>query len=225
MQRLRFVLIVVLVTVLGTGFVVSLSIILSNQYSVTDAPTIILSVINVIALVALAFFTYSYMRSTAQMADEMRATREAEFEINNRPRVFVRFEFTYNGAVYICVVNDGNGAARNIKIDTDPKLKNSQGESLDKWPAFKDGVSYLAPKEKIRFFFDTSFSIIGNLDVPKNYTFNLEYDWAVEDRPRINEAYPLDITPYIGTDLASYKDFSTLIDEVEKIRKELEKRK
>jgi len=225
MRGIRFIGTVVVVAVLGVCFIVSLGIILSNQYSITNAPTIILNVINVIALVALAFFTYSYMQSTALMATEMRVTREMEFEINNRPKIQVRFELTSNGAVYITVINAGNGAARNIKMSSVPKLKNSSGESLDKWPAFKDGISYLAPKDKVRFFFDTSFSLIGNQDVPKNYTFSLEYDWVVEGRPRINETYLLDITPYIGTDLASYKDFSTLIDEVEKIRKELEKRK
>ncbi len=225
MERLKFTLKVVGIAVVGVGFVVSLGIILSNQYGVANAPTILLSTISVIALISLAFFTYSYMKSTESMAKEMRATRDMEFELKYRPRIFVRFDMTSNGMVYIAVVNDGNGAARNIKIKTVPKLKSSSGETLDKWPAFKNGINYLAPKDKIRFFFDTSFALIGDPKLPKDYTVNLEYDWAIEGRARIQEVCPLEITPYIGTDLASYKDMSTLIDEVEKIRKALEKRK
>ncbi|MFC1893481.1 hypothetical protein ACFLYR_05575 [Chloroflexota bacterium] len=49
-----------------------------------------------------------------------------------------------------------------------------------------------------------------------------EYDWDIEGKPRITEKYGLQLSPYLKTDLSSYKDESTLIDEVEKIRKALE---
>ncbi len=223
MKRFKFVLKVVGIAIVGVVFLVSWGIILNNQYGISNAPTIILSTISVIALVSLAFFTYSYMNSTESMAKEMRAARDMEFELNNRPRIFVRFDITSNGMVYIAIVNAGNGAARNIRMKILPELKNSRGDPLDKWPALKDGVNYLAPKERIRFFFDTSFALVGDPKLPQDYTVNLEYNWAIEGRPRIHEICPLEISPYIGTDLASYKDISTLIDEVEKIRREFEK--
>jgi len=223
MERLKFILKVFGIAVLGTGFFVSLGIILSNQYGVDNAPALLLSTINVIALVSLAFFTYSYMKSTALMATEMRATREMEFELNNRPRVIVKFDIISYGAVYVAVSNVGNGAARNIKMKAIPELKDSRGDSLKRWPAFEDGINYLAPKESLRFFYDTSAALIGDPKLPKSYVVNVEYDWAIEGKPTIREACPLEVSPYIGTDLASYKDITTLIDEVEKIRKECEK--
>ncbi len=223
MKRIKFILTVIGVAIVGVGFVVSLGIIISNQYGISNVPTILLSTINVIALVSLAFFTYSYMKSTESMAKEMRAARNMEFELNNRPRIIIRFDITSNGAVYITIENAGNGAAKNIRIKTIPELKDSNGETLDKWPAFKNGINYLAPKDKIRFFLGASFALIGDPKLPKDYAANLEYDWAIEGRPRICETCPLEISPYIGTDLASYKDISTLIDEVEKIRREFEK--
>lgn len=225
MERLKFILKVVGIAVVLTGFVVSWGIIVSNQYGVSNAPTIILSSINVIVLVSLAFFTYRYMKSTTLMANEMRATRELEFELNNCPKVLMRFDPTSNGMLYIVVENTGNGAAKNIKIKIEPELRNSSGKPLDEWPALKNGINYLPPKEKLRFFLDTVWALAGDPKLPKDYTVKLEYDWAIEGRPKIYEVCPLETSPYVGTDLASYKDFSTLIDEVEKIRKALEKRK
>lgn len=220
MKILLFVLKVVGIAILSAGFVAGWSIIIGKQYSIPEVPTIILSTVNVVAMVALAFFTYSYMKSTAVMAEEMRATREMEFVVNNRPRIITKFENTSNGMVYIAIMNVGSGAARNIRLKATPELRNSRNDSLDRWPAFKNGISYLAPSDKIRYFFDTSFSL-DKLKI--DYLVDITYDWALEGRPTIHDTFPLEITPYIGTDLASYKDFSTLIDEVEKIRKELEK--
>lgn len=225
MERFKFILKVVGIAIVGVGFVVSLGIIFSNQYGISNAPTLILSTISVIALVSLAFFTYSYMNSAALMAKEMKATRELEFELNNRPKVLMRFDITSNGMVYIVVENTGNGAAKNIKVKIEPELKNSSGKPLGEWPALKNGINYLPPKEKLRFFLDTAWALAGDPKLPKDYTVKLEYDWAIEGRPKIYEVCPLETSPYIGTDLASYKDFSTLIDEVEKIRKALEKKK
>ena len=221
--RLKFILKVIGIAVLVTVLLVSLSIILSKQYGINNALNIILSTINVIALVSLAFFTYAYMKSTGIMANEMKTTRELEFELNNRPRVLVKFDILSYGAVYVAVSNVGNGAARNIKMNAVPELKDSRGDSLKRWPAFKDGINYLAPKESLRFFYDTSAALIGDPKLPKSYVVNMEYDWAIEGKPTIHETCPLEVSPYIGTDLASYKDITTLIDEVEKIRKECEK--
>src|SRR3972149_1398652 len=114
MGRLISVLKVVGVAILLTGFVVSWGIILAKGYGISDAPIILLSSINALAVVSLAWFTYSYMKSTELMANEMRRTNELAFELNHRPKVSMWFDVKSNGAVYIVVGNEGNGPARNI---------------------------------------------------------------------------------------------------------------
>lgn len=224
MRRVVFVLKTVGLAVLGIGFVASWGLILTRNYGVLDAPIILLSSINAVAVVALAFFTYSYMKSTKSMADAMKASNDIAFEMNHRPRVVVEFKVRSTGAIYIFITNQGKGAARNITFDITPALVNSTGDTTQKWPALKQGINYLAPNQNVTFFFDTAFAFLAKPELPKDYKVKVEYDWAVAGRSRISEESPLALSPLLGTDLASYKDMTTLISEVEKIRQALEKR-
>ena len=121
--RFKFIGKVVGLSILATGFVVAWGIIIAHSYDISDAPVIILSAVNVVAMIALAFFTYSYMRSTEAMAVEMKATREMDFEIKNRPFVMVNFQIKSSGMIYLQVTNEGNGAARNITFRFEPDLR------------------------------------------------------------------------------------------------------
>jgi len=212
--------------VLFTGFVVAWGIIIAKQYGVSNIPIILLSSINAIAIVSLALFTYSYMKSTAVMANEMKTAREMEFEIQHSPKVVVDFNIKSSGMIYFVISNNGNGAARNIRFNINPPLLNAQGQKMaEEWPALRDGINYLAPKKSLTFFFDSSFKLSEYVkeNLPLSYEVTAEYDWDVSGPPRICDKYSLDLIQYFNTDLSSYKDVSTLIDEVEKIRKILEK--
>jgi len=225
MERLVFILKVVGITTLITAFLVSLGIILTQSYGISNAPVILLSAVNAIAVISLAYFTYSYMKATRAMADEVKRSNDMAFELNYRPKVTMRFEPKSNGAIYIVVENSGNGASKNIKFDITPELKNSQDETIEKYPPLKDGINYLAPKENRSFFFDTTFSYLGKKELSRYFEVNIQYDWFIEGMPTINEKCPLDLSSFLHTDLDSYKDDTTLINEVEKIRKALEKGK
>ena len=56
-SRIKFIGRVIGLAVLITGFIVAWGIIIAKQYGITDAPFILLSVINAIAIIALSFFT------------------------------------------------------------------------------------------------------------------------------------------------------------------------
>lgn len=227
MDRVKYVVKVIGLAVLAAGFVAAWGTIIANQYGLSDAPIILLSSINAIAVVCLAVFTYSYMKSTAAMANEMKATREVEFEINHRPKVVMHFSIKSNGMICVLVSNEGNGAARNIRFDISPPLVNSKGEKMvEQWPALRDGIDYLPPRKSLTFFLESSFNINEYVKrgLPLDYEVTAEYEWDIGGRPRVRDKYPLELTPYIHTDLSSYKDVSTLIDEVERIRKILEEK-
>ena len=224
MNRLIFILEMMGITVLVTAFVASLGVIFARQYGISEAPSLVLSTINIVAVIALAIFTYSYMKSTALMAREMKATRDLEFELHNKPKVIVRFDPRSSGAIHLVVENAGNGAARNVKLSITPELRNYEGLSANDLTAFKHGISYFLAKEKLEFFLNVSHKIYGDNSFPKEFMANLEYDWSIEGKPRIVETYPISLLPYRGTLLTASKDLRTLIEEVEKIRHALEKR-
>lgn len=203
--------------------VICLGLILARAYGTSDAPYILLSAINGIAVLSLAYFTYAYMMATRSMADEMKRTNDMAFELNHRPKVTVRLEPKSSGAIYIVVENQGNRAATNIKFDITPELKNSRGEGIKRYPPLVDGINYLAPKEKRKFFFDMSFSYLQSTELPRYFEVNIQYDWFIKGMPRICEKYPLDLSSFLGTDLSSCTDETTLISEIAKIRKALEK--
>ena len=219
-SRIKFIGRVIGLAVLITGFIVAWGIIIAKQYGITDAPFILLSVINAIAIIALSFFTYSYMKATEIMANEMKTSHEMDFEFKHKPKVLVDFRHSYSHFLYIVVTNEGNGAARNISFSFDPELK-STCRGLENWPALQNGIGYLAPKGKLTFFFDSSINIYKS-ELAKDFTVISEYEWDIEDKPKITEKSELQLSPYLSTDPSSYKDESTLIDEVEKIRKTLE---
>lgn len=224
MERFMFVLKVLGMAVGATAIVVGWGIVIANGYGISDTPFILLSSINAIAVVSLACFTYSYMKSNAAMAEEMKFGRDMEFEMNYKPKVILDFEVRSNGLVYIVITNEGNGAAKNIRFDIKPALQNTQGWDIDRWPPLRNGINYLAPKKKLTFFFDTSINIAKYEAVPRDFAATIEYEWSIDGKPRIIDKYPLELSPYLRTDLSSYKDISTLIDEVQIIRKELQKR-
>ncbi len=226
MERFKFVLKVIGIAVLATAFVIAWGIIIANEYGISNVPTIILSSVSAIAVIALSFFTYSYMKSTKDMADEMKATRDMEFEMNYKPRVTLDFEVKSSGLVYIVVMNEGNGAARNVSFHFEPSLTNSEGWVVDRWPALKNGVNYLAPKKRLTFIFDdhTKIAKYDTLGLAKDFIATIEYEWNIDGKPKIIDKSPLELSPYLKTDLGSYKDISTLINEVEKIRKNLEQK-
>jgi len=220
-SRTKFMAKVIGLTILVTGLVVALGIVIAKQYGIADVPAILLSSVNAIAVIALSFFTYSYMKATEVMAAEMKATRDMDFEFRHKPKVVVDFRISYSGMLYIEVVNEGNGAARNISFRFEPELRSTSHDCKD-FPALQEGIRYLASKKRLTFFFDSSFKFLPSSSA-RDFTVFSQYEWDIEGKPKIEETYPLQLSPYLKTDLSSYKDESTLIDEVEKIRNALEK--
>lgn len=146
MRRIKFILTVIGVAAVGVGFVVSLGIIISNQYGISNVPTIILSTINVIALVSLAFFTYSYMKSTALMAgvmQEQRAIASQPFVIQKAMCEKDVFEGSTSEYFYHFIIwNAGNGPA----IELVYSLLNEQKSSMH-----SKRVTFLRTKEETTF--------------------------------------------------------------------------
>jgi len=185
-----------------------------------EAASIALAVINAIAFIVLAIITWKYAQSTKDMAIEMKATRDMEFEINHRPKIVVRFDIKNSSMMYIIVVNEGNGAAKDIKFDFKPKLTASEADRVEKWLALKDGIKYLQPKDRVYFFFDTTSRYFNNPNLPQYYEADIGYDWAIAGKQRITESCHLDLEHLKGAVLP-FKDTSDLFNDVGKIKEEI----
>jgi len=146
MERLKFILKVIGIAVLGAGFIASLGVIISNQYGISNAPTILLSTINVIALVSLAFFTYSYMKSTTLMAgvmQEQRVIASQPFVIQKAMYEKDVFEGSTSEYFYHFIIwNAGNGPA----IELVYSLLNEQKSSIH-----SKRVTFLRTNEETTF--------------------------------------------------------------------------
>ena len=184
-----------------------------------------MAIITILAVALAAFCIFFYMKSTTVITREMKQMREMDFEMNHKPRIIVDFEPNANGLYYLTIANEGNGAARNVQVSINPPLKNSKGQDVRNFSALDKGVHYFTSKKKLVYVFDSASEISKYESLGLNRTFmvNVEYDWEMEGRPRIAESYPIELTPLADTQVSSYKDTRTLIDEVEKIRLIFEK--
>ena len=148
-----------------------------------------------------------------------------EFELNHKPQIIVDFEPNANGLYYLTITNEGNGAARNVKFSIDPPLKNSKGLDVSHFSALDKGINFFSAKKKLVYLFD-SVEAIGQYEsrgLNRTFNLNIEYAWAIEGKSAITDSYPLELATLTDTQVSSYKDTRTLIDEVEKIRMIFEK--
>jgi hypothetical protein len=212
---------ILIVVVVVTLFIISLSVLLRNKTNIDEqvVTNIVLSVINALAVTALAYFTYYYAKANIQMASEMKKTNDMQFDLNHRPKVTMRFDKNGEGLICIVIENVGNGAAKNIKFTITPELESAtMGKLSDRAPALKNGVNYLPPKMSLIFPFGagpTEFNKDNKL--PKEFKVNIQYDYAVQGKETIKEECLLELTLYKGTLRGGIKDLSTLVGEVKKI--------
>lgn len=123
-----------------------------------DLIDIILVGVQIATLVALIIYvkkTWDMAVSTEKSAkvsektlEEMKETRDQEAA----PYVVAYFDFK-DHEIDLVVENVGKGLARDIKIEFEPKLQNSDGEGINDLSLIKDGIGSIPPNYKIKTFF------------------------------------------------------------------------
>jgi hypothetical protein len=137
-----------------------------------------------------------------------------------RPFVIVDFEPGF--LVYLTVANLGRTMARDVSIRFDKPLEStlSGPREIDESPLFREPIPTLPPGKKIRVLFD-QYAARMEAKLPLTYDVTLRYKGPT-GKKEWEHPYRLDLGMYLGSALPP-KGLPELVDEVEKIRKELEK--
>ena len=107
-----------------------------------------------------AHFTYSSVK-------ELKKTRKEA----NTAEVAVYFKVEY-GRIYLIVENIGKTIAKNVKIKSEPLLKDSSGE-ID--TNFKD-ISFLPPNYPMKTFFDLTYGYKEEYQKCPKTTFSVSFE-------------------------------------------------
>jgi len=151
-------------------------------------------------------------------AEQARQSRQLQEE-QARPFVIVDFEPGF--LIYLVVENIGRTMARNVTITPDKALESTLPDpDIDETPLFREPIPALPPGKKIRVLFDSAPARL-NSDLPRAYEVTVRYEGPF-GRIYEPDRYPLDLSMYLGSALPP-KGLPQLVEEVEKVRKELAK--
>ena len=139
----------------------------------------------------------------------MKLTREEA----NSAEVIVYFDVNAP-RMYLIIENTGNTIANNVKIQSDPELKNSIGITYND---FYD-IPFLPPKHKIKTFFDMTHNY-KNEDFPK-FIFQISYQNIYNETLTRRYVHDLNYLKSIGY---LNSEMNTIEMSLSKIQKEFKK--
>ena len=162
------------------------------------------------------FLVYSALLVYAiKQVGEARKLREEQI----RPFVVVDFDVDY--LTHLRIANTGTILARNVTMKFNPPLSStlSRPWPWENSPLFDDGIPTLAPGKEIRVHFD---SYIARNEQKLDMAYEVWVTYDGYRGKRYQESYTLDLGIYENTTPPA-KGLPELINEVEKIHKELHK--
>jgi len=203
------------------------------EKEIMDIIILVAQVLTLIALVVYVIKTWHIASATKEsaivsqkMLEEMKAGRDQEIS----PYVITYFDIAYGKRlIYLVIKNIGKTVAKNVKLEFEPKLKNSTGDKIDNTPLIKEGIGSIPPGYEIKTLFDSAISYFGNEKLPLSYVAKVTYTGGLQGEPRTTQQ-TLDLSAYKGLRFHDEKGIDELVKEIEKlvrynekISKELEK--
>lgn len=161
--------------------------------------------------VALAFFTYRYVRLTQALLEQSQTA--------NYPAVSVDLDFT-DSETMLVVRNLGKTAARNIRFKVDDRIPwPHSGEGFASVKVIQTGISYLPPGRHLRYLLghlprDGAFYLPGS-----GVTIALEYQ--TEGGQPLSAQFEIDTSQYNAVWLSSFRE---PVDEISETLKEISRR-
>ncbi len=161
----------------------------------------------------IASATRDSAKASERMVEEMRTAREEEVA----PYIIAYFDVPHGSSTtYLVIKNVGKTAARDVRMQFDPPLANSDGTSLQDIPMIKHGIPSFPPAYEIRTFFDTGYSYFQHEELPMAYTASITYRGGLDDQ--LHQAtYVLDLSVYKGLSWLQEKGIRQLVDETKRL--------
>lgn len=137
---------------------------------------ILLNLIQLLSLIALGVYVFK----TWQIAEYNRKLMRAQASSS----VIAYFDFPQEGLfVYLVIKNISVVPALNIKLNFDPKINiKKDGIELSELPAFKDGISFLAPGQELRFFLDIFPAFFEKKDLASEYSVHITHKDGLDEK-------------------------------------------
>ena len=145
---------------------------------------------------------------------EMKESRDQEVA----PYVVAYFDIPYGmPLIYLIVRNAGKRVAKDVKLEFQPPLKNSNGEVINDMPLIKDGIRSIPPEYEIKTFFDSAISYFKKNELPLTYTVKVSYSGGLRPATRNTEQI-MDLSAFKSVYI-NVKGMHELVKEVEKLVK------
>ena len=169
----------------------------------------------VIFSAAVAIATIVYAILTWKLVSENRRMRKAQTE----PKIFATIQprEEWIGFIDMVIQNIGLGPAYNIKFEVNPDFEYAKGEFLSELGFMKNGLRYLAPKQKLQFFL-TGMS--ENFKEKTKKTFEIKVTYQNSVGKKYEDVYMIDFSQLIG--LSQFEPpLYTIAKNIEKIQKDI----
>ena len=172
----------------------------------------VIQALSVVALVVYVIKTWQIAaatQETARVYEEILKEMKSEREADIAPYVTVFFEINRTSdALFLVIRNVGRSIARNVQLQFNPGLKNTQESphhsvpSVEDSPLIKNGIETMPPGFELKLVLDRAGAYIGAAlatqgFVPMVYYVTVTYNSDL--RPGITTMkYTLDLNPYRG---------------------------
>jgi hypothetical protein len=180
------------------------------------------------AILVLVTAIYSYL--TYKMANASEASVQAmreQSEAMLRPYITISaFVRPHTPFLYLRIENTGKTAAENLQLSMNKDFfqfgeANRPDRNLRTMKAFVEPIRSLPPGGKLIFVLGQGFVIFAEdadqAAVPRQFTVRAVYHFGAK---KIDEVNHIDLMPYIGSE----GERDPVVDELEKLRKLIEKR-
>lgn len=155
-----------------------------------DTIGLILNTAVALGTILLFAVTYQYVLLTRSLVEETRKTREAQ----EKPSISFRIIPDENNPNFLkySIKNSGAGGAFDIQLSFDHDLDN--GNFVGRIPKF---ISYLGPKEEIRFFFANAPDYFENTSSIKQFNVKIKYSkYPISEKTKYEDEYYEPIIEY-----------------------------
>lgn len=175
-----------------------------------------LEVLTVIFSGVVASATVVYAILTWKLVSETRRMREAQTE----PKVSVCIQPREEWINFIDLViqNIGLGPAYDIKFKISPDFEYAKDRFLSELGFMKNGISYLAPNQKIQFFLT---NMIENFEEKMEKSFQVTITYKNSIGKTYEDKYPIDFSQFIGLTQLGEPPLYKIAKNIESIQKDI----
>jgi hypothetical protein len=193
---------------------------MSELFFSAPAATNWLTLILVIVTTLYCVFTYQILQRNREIVTQMKAQYESFIE----PSIAVTIEIKHSIVVCLRIRNVGKSRAKNLRLALDRDFYQYGGaaeeRNLRTFPTFQTTIPSFGPNDEIFFMLSQGFNLgkkhAERVITPYEFSIGVRYEFGGRE---IGEQHAINLHPY----MKSMQDRSELVEEAEKIRKELEK--